>query len=116
MQKKSSGSVQVFYPRFDKETVIEHIDKKMPELKKALPVCLVALFGSYARGNYSVSSDIDLLVVYRGEKKEDAYNKVKKIIDLHCLEPHVYTEKEYLSMKETIDKMIKGGHFIYSRL
>lgn len=116
MQKKSSGSVQVFYPRFDKETVIEHIDKKMPELKKALPVCLVALFGSYARGNYSVSSDIDLLVVYRGEKKEDAYNKVKKILDIPGLEPHVYTEKEYLSMKETIDKMIKGGHFIYSRL
>lgn len=116
MQKKSSCSVQVFYPRFDRETVIKHIEKKMPELKKALPVCLAALFGSYARGNYNVSSDIDLLVVYRGGKREDAYIKVKKILDLFGLEPHVYTEKEYMSMKEKIEKMIKDGYSIHSSL
>ncbi len=116
MQRKSSSSVQVFYPRFDKEMVIKHIENKMHELEKALPVCLVVLFGSYARGNYNVSSDIDLLVVYRGEEREDVYNKVKKIIGLSGLEPHVYTSKEYISMKENIEKMIKDGYSIYSDL
>jgi predicted nucleotidyltransferase len=114
MLKKSSSSVQVFYPRSNKEMVIKHITEKLHELEKALPVCLVVLFGSYAKGNYNVSSDIDLLVAYRGEKREDAYKKIRKIIDLPGLEPHVYTEKEYMSMKKTIEKMIKGGFLIYS--
>lgn len=114
MQKKFSGSVQVFYPRSDKERVIKHIEKKMPELKKALPVCMVVLFGSYAKGKYSVSSDIDLLVVYKGEKKVDAYNKVKKILALRGLEPHVYSEEEYVGVKDTVDKMVRDGHFIYN--
>lgn len=113
MQRRFSSSVQVFYPRLNKEMVIEHIENKMHELKKSLPVCLVVLFGSYAKGNYSVLSDIDLLVVYRGEEREDAYKKVKKIIDLSGLEPHVYTVEEYMSMKENIEKMIKDSYLIY---
>lgn len=116
MQKKSSSSVQVFYPRLNKKMVIEHLEKKVHELKNALPVCMVVLFGSYAKGNYDVSSDIDLLVVYRGEEREDAYKKVKKNIDLSGIELHVYTAKEYVSMKENIEKMIKDGYLIYSDL
>ncbi|MCS7141108.1 MAG: nucleotidyltransferase domain-containing protein [Candidatus Nitrosocaldus sp.] len=39
------------------------IRSRMDELRDALNVRLVVLFGSYAKGNYTVASDVDLLVV-----------------------------------------------------
>jgi hypothetical protein len=74
---------------------------------------LIVLFGSYAKGNYSVSSDIDLMVIYKGEPKDNAYALVKKTLSITLLEPHVYSESEYEELKETIDKMIKDGVIIY---
>ena len=70
---------------------------------------LVVLFGSYATGKYTVASDIDLLVVYSGERRDDAYAITKNTIALPGLEPHVYTEEEYEKLKATIGKMIEGG-------
>ena len=74
MQRKYSSSVRIFYPRFDRETIIKILQKKVQALKKELPVSLIVLFGSYAKDNYTAKSDIDLLVVYRGKVK-DAYTK-----------------------------------------
>jgi len=74
MQRKYSSSVRIFYPRFDRETIIKILQKKIQALKKELPVSLIVLFGSYAKDNYTAKSDIDLLVVYRGKVK-DAYTK-----------------------------------------
>lgn len=67
--EKSSTSVQVFYPRFNKEEIIQLITKNLENLKKELPLLFVGLFGSYAKGNYTVASDVDLLVVYEGKEK-----------------------------------------------
>lgn len=53
------------------------------------------LFGSYARGDYSVRSDIDLLVVYSGKPQADAYSVVRRCLELPRLEPHVYSVEEY---------------------
>ncbi len=55
----------------------------------------------------SVASDVDLLVVYKGEEKEDAYNSIKSILDIPRLEPHVYSQREYEDMKGVINKMIE---------
>ncbi len=66
MEKKSSTSVRVFYPRFNKEEIIHLITKNLGNLKRELPLSLVVLFGSYATGNYTLASDVDLLVVYEG--------------------------------------------------
>jgi hypothetical protein len=40
---------------------------------------------------------VDLLVVYDGEKREDAYALVKKTLDILGLEPHVYTRRDTIS-------------------
>ena len=109
MRRRSSGSVQVFYPKLTRDEVIQLISARLKELNKLLPLMRVILFGSYARGNYTVGSDIDLLVVYRGGKREDAYALVKKVLDLPRLEPHIYTEAEYEQMRSSLQKMIKGG-------
>jgi predicted nucleotidyltransferase len=71
------------------------------------------LFGSYARGNYTVASDIDLLVVYGGEKRDDAFAITRKAIAIPGLEPHLYTEEEHSQLKATINKMIEGGIVLF---
>jgi predicted nucleotidyltransferase len=109
MLKKSSSSVRVFYPKLSREELIRAIRKNLGELKKRLPLLLVVLFGSYARGNYTVASDVDLLVVYEGEQKEEAYAIVKRTLDIPHLEPHVYSQREYEVAKDDINNMIKDG-------
>jgi hypothetical protein len=67
------------------------------------------LFGSYAKGNYTVASDVDILVVYKGEERTDAFVKVKKTLDIPLLQPHVYSEREHQALKETLGRMTAGG-------
>lgn len=74
---------------------------------------MVVLFGSYAKGNYTAGSDVDLLVVCKGEKRDDAFSLVKKVLSIPRLEPHVYTEDEYRQMEETLAKMIAGGIVLF---
>ncbi|MDP2753779.1 MAG: nucleotidyltransferase domain-containing protein [Nitrospirota bacterium] len=112
MQRKYSSSVQVFYPRFDRETIIKILKEKVKVLKKELPVSMVVLFGSYAKNNYTIKSDVDLLVVYKGELK-GAYEKVKKAVDIYGIEPHVYSKEEYAAMKDTIERMVEDGVVIF---
>lgn len=113
MPRRSSGSARIFYPEYDKEKVLEIIRNSLPQLLKVLPVKLVVLFGSYAKGNFTAFSDIDLLVVYDDPIREDAYRIVKKTIRLKGLEPHVYSLSEYRQMEKTIAKMIENGVVVY---
>lgn len=113
MQRRSSNSVRIFYPKYSKEKVIKKITENLEVLHTRLPLLLVSLFGSYAKGNYTAASDIDLLVVYKGKEKKDAYGIVKKAFDIYGLEPHAYSEDEYRENKDTVKKMIKDGIIIY---
>jgi len=113
MLKKSLGSVQIFYPKFNKEELIQAVRERLEDLNKKLPLQLVVLFGSYAKGNYTVASDADLLVVYRGKERKDAYATVKKTLGVSRLEPHVYSDSEYEKMKKTINKMTKNGIVLF---
>jgi len=61
-----------------------------------------------------VASDVDLLVVYKGEKRDDLFAFLKKSFNIPRLEIHLYSEKEYQEMKDTVNKMIKGGIIIFS--
>lgn len=113
MPKKSTSSVQIFYPALSREEVILSLRQRLDDLQKRLPCTLVVLFGSYARGNYTVASDVDMLVVYRGEENEQDYAIVKQVFGIPRLEPHVYTEEEYRTAGDTINKMITDGVVIY---
>jgi len=48
---------------------------------------LTDFFGSYAKGNYTVASDTDLLVVYRGKEIKDAYATMKRTLVFPVLSP-----------------------------
>src|SRR3990170_266596 len=109
MQEKSSTSVRIFYPRFDRGELIGRLKEKMEDLSRELPLLWVVLFGSYAQGNYTVASDVDILVVYKGDVRKDAFAAVKKTLEIPLLEPHVYSEEEYKRLEENIGRMIAGG-------
>jgi len=115
MRKESSSSVRIFYPRFEKEDLIQELKKKLDDLARKLPLSLVVLFGSYAQGNYTVASDVDLLVVYEGKERKEAFAITKKTLDIPLLEPHVYSADEYERLREIIGRMIAGGVVLFSR-
>ena len=116
MPRRSSASVQIFYPEFTRKQLIETLKQRLPALEAQVPLRFVVLFGSYGRGNYTVASDVDLLVVYRGPRNEDAFALVKKTLDVPRLEPHVYTEEEYRALAGTIARMVRDGTVLLSRL
>lgn len=109
MPSRSFGSVRVFYPLKNRKQVISEITRTLPRLKQQLPVVRLALFGSYARDEHTVSSDIDLLVVYEGASRPDAFSVVKKTIALPRLEPHVYSEDEFAQVRTTLESMLAKG-------
>lgn len=110
------GSVRVFFPRFDRAELIRRISEQLDALNEALPLLQVVLFGSYARGNYTISSDVDLLVVHRGRSREDAFAIIKKLLDIPALEPHVYSEEEFEQTRDRLNRMTEGGIVLFSAL
>lgn len=83
-------------------------------LSEHLPLKFVALFGSYASAKHTTASDIDVLIVYEGERREDAYVLCKKMLAVPRLEPHVYSEKEYEQLHRSIRVMLKDSIVLYS--
>jgi len=109
MRKRSSTSVRIFYPKLDREGLIKLLSERLGELAARLPLVRVVLFGSYAKGNYTVGSDVDLLIVHKGKPRDDAYAIVKRVLNIPRLEPHIYTEGEYRGMEGTLSKMTEDG-------
>lgn len=69
----------------------------------------VVLFGSYAKGRETVASDVDLLVVYSGNRRADAYELVRRELKIRRLEPHLYTEEEYDQARMVVERMTRDG-------
>jgi predicted nucleotidyltransferase len=106
--------VKIFYPKFKKEDLIEILSQRILKLKEDLPIVRVFLFGSYAKGNYKVGSDIDILIIYKGKPIKDAYKLTKLKLCIPRLEPHIYSEEEFKNMEYKINKMLEGGILLYS--
>ena len=115
MPNDSSGSVRIFYPKVDREELVSRIKNELAELNRKLSLSKVVLFGSYAKGDYTVASDVDLLVVYKGEPEEDPFKLVKRSLDITGLEPHIYRKEEFEQNRKTLEKMIEGGIVLWER-
>lgn len=73
----------------------------------------VVLFGSWASGRHTAASDVDLLVVYGGEAREDAFRIVKTTLAVPGLEPHVYALREAEAARDRLDRMTSGGVVLF---
>jgi predicted nucleotidyltransferase len=109
MPSRSSGSVKVFYPTYDRAQLIERLRAQMPALRARLPVQRAVLFGSWAAGRATAFSDIDVLIVYADPPREDAYKLVREYLRLRGLEPHVYSESEAARLEPALQRMAQGG-------
>ncbi len=113
MLKKSSNSVKVIFP--NKERVFQFIKEYVEKLKKNVNVKKVILIGSYARGDFLPSSDIDIVIVV--EKSDKRFcDRMKEFYDENApcdLDVFVYTEKEFESKKDK--KPIKEGKILFER-
>ena len=92
---ETTARVKVTYPALSRVDVVERLRKARATLEKKLPISRMILFGSYAQDRYTAGSDIDVVVVYLGRERHDAYKTVVNEIRLPRLEARVYTQEEF---------------------
>ncbi len=107
MVEKSSSSVKIYYPRYDREKVVALIKDRIPKLKKKLHLVELKLFGSYAKNRQTAASDVDILVVYEGRKLKDDYHIVWDILQIPEAQLHVYTLEEAEKLRFSGSAFIK---------
>lgn len=110
---KSFGSVKVFYPEYSRDELIARLREGVRRLAAVLPLERAVLFGSWSRGRATAFSDVDLLVIYAGPPREDAYRLVWETIDLRGLEPHIYTADQARMLEATLSRMTADGVILY---
>ena len=81
-----------------------------------MPLRRAVLFGSYASDRFDAASDIDLMVIYEGERRDGAFETLKRAMTLVGVEPHVYSEVEALQAAAVIQRMTEGGVVVYPEI
>ncbi|WP_038069834.1 nucleotidyltransferase domain-containing protein [Thermus scotoductus] len=102
-------TVKVFYPRWTREELLLRLEEGLKALEKEVPLLEAWLFGSWARGRASVGSDVDLLLLYRGPRREDLHRLARKAFPGLPLEPHAYTEEEAARLEAVLARMREGA-------
>ena len=111
LHEKLLGSVQILYIDFPvlKEALIKAARKIRNDHKSILKILL---FGSFAKGNYTPLSDIDILIVVESTdtpflNRKEAYHCYFPVpFDVNIL---VYTAREY-------DNMLSSGNLFLSSI
>lgn len=113
MPKTPSRSVKVFYPRSSRQEIIRALQGGVAHLAARVPLVKAVLFGSYASGRHTVASDVDVLIVYSGESRDDVYALAKQLIRVPGLEPHVYSASEAEQVRDLLSRMTRDGICVY---
>jgi predicted nucleotidyltransferase len=90
--------VSVTYPSLSRAEVVERLKEACARLEGKLPISRMVLFGSYAQNRYTAGSDIDVVVVYKGRARDDAYKALMDAARLPRLEPRIYTEEQFATL------------------
>jgi predicted nucleotidyltransferase len=109
MRERSSSTVRVVFPPFSRDQLVARLRRQIAELNESIPLRRVVLFGSWAAGRATVASDVDLLVVYWGPERDDAYRIASQSIGLRHLELHLYTDDQADDVRDTLERMTRGA-------
>src|SRR4051812_36057912 len=109
MRKQSSSTVRVVWPKFTRSELIGTLRAQVRELAAYLPVRRAILFGSWAAGRATAYSDIDILIVYEGPSRDNAFRLAAQSLTLRGAELHVYAESEARELHGLLDRMARGG-------
>lgn len=102
-------SVQVFYPPWNRETLLERLRRGLEALAREVPLEAAYLFGSWARGRAVAGSDVDLLLLYRGPRREDLHRLARRVFPGLPLELHAYTLEEAQALGPVLARMLQGA-------
>ena len=109
MRIESFGSVKIYWPDLNRDELIARLRDQAKALQDRLPMQRLFLFGSWAKAQATAFSDVDVLAVYKGPPREDAYRLVWDTLRVEGLEPHVYSESEAASVASVIDDWATEG-------
>ena len=109
MRHTSSSSVRVFWPPYSRAELIDLLRERVGTLHGELPLRQAVLFGSWAQGRATAFSDIDLLVVYSGPPRDDAYALTHRVVALKGLEVHIYAEDEAKQVAPVLARWARDG-------
>ena len=87
MPRDLSTSVRVFYPQLCSEETILRLGAGGLDVQRSIAPVRAVLFGSHAAGIYTVGSDVDLLVVFKGKPRPDAYRRVEQAMAIPRVDP-----------------------------
>lgn len=99
------SSVKVYYPPYKRDELINLLKSKVQKATNGMKIRLAILFGSYAKNCYTVSSDVDLLVVHEDDK--DIYKILYKEIGIPNLQLHLYTTSDFIDMIKEKPRFLK---------
>lgn len=94
------------------KSILKIIQNYKDSLPDELKVRNLYLFGSYAKGNYKDSSDIDVAVIYEGNndffKAQSELRRLRRKIDLR-IEPHPVRYDEFTQSNPFYSEIQKYG-------
>lgn len=104
------SQVKVTYPALTRDKVIERLKQGQVNLERRLRISKMILYGSYAVGRHTAGSDIDVVVVYEGKERPDAYKVVMEAVGLPRLEPKIYTVDQFNALMSQSPKFAETLH------
>lgn len=110
----------VFLNREKRKELLETELGRILDILKILDIEKVILFGSLVSNNISSTSDIDLVIIQKTEKRflerlEDIYTVIKPRVAVDIL---VYTPEEFEKLQEEssfIRRILKEGRVLYEK-
>lgn len=110
MREESSNSAGIKFLRIDYEKVFNYLKEYAERIVKRGDAELVILFGSLARGDYTATSDADVLVISSKAKDDRFIDRPLKFMDPKApipLEPKVLTIEEAVKMSRRKERFMK---------
>ena len=103
------------YTVMDKKDALEVALKYAYAVKSKYDFVKIILFGSYAKGNYNVDSDIDIAVILKDYSNlieiQLELMRLRRKIDSR-IEPHPFREKDFDITNPIVNEIIKYGQDI----
>lgn len=103
------SSVRVSLPLWTRDELIDRLRVAVSRVADQLPLERAVLFGSWARGAATAASDVDLLLVYSGAARPDAFGVAWHALGVPRVEIHVFHRSEADAMAPTIDRMTQNS-------
>lgn len=103
------------------EEILERLEAYVREVVREIDPEEIILFGSFARGDFSEASDIDLVVI--ADWKEEFLDRIERLLRLNRfglpIEPIGYTREEIEKMRRDgnrfVERILEEGKVIYRK-